>query len=387
VPPSAPPRARHLRARDVAELIVAGLGGAALAAAWQLDFEWFERYFAFESTSAGIALAWRALLGVVGVALALVARPRAGRWVRRLGAAHALATCARVVVALGLSLVAAEVGLRLLGLPRRHDMAIAEVRLAETHPRYGWLFKASRSFTVETGGRPVHYDFDADHNRAASPRDVPDPAAPTIVFAGESVTAGHGLAWDESYPAIVGDALGLQTVNLGVDGYAADQAFLRLADALPHLEQPVAVVTFFFPPEVDRLERVDHPRVVFDGVTPRVVPPSFVEELRLSQAFREALTYRSDAAIAATGEVLRQTARLAKERGARAIFLAPHLRTTWPRGDGYLIDELLVRQGLTVVSPQFGFEPIPGDNHPNAASTRRLAEAVILALQAELARR
>ena len=35
----------------------------------------------------------------------------------------------------------------------------------------------------------------------------------------------------------------------------------------------------------------------------------------------------------------------------------------------------------------FGFQGIPGDNHPDAASTRRLADAVIVSLQTELARR
>jgi hypothetical protein len=51
------------------------------------------------------------------------------------------------------------------------------------------------------------------------------------------------------------------------------------------------------------------------------------------------------------------------------------------------VQELLAKEGLTVVDPDFHFEPIPGDNHPNVASTRRLADAVVEALQSELAGR
>ena len=93
-------------------------------------------------------------------------------------------------------------------------------------------------------------------------------------------------------------------------------------------------------------------------------------------------------AIETTGEIFRRTARLAAERSARAIFVTPFLGTDWPRKDGYLIDELLVREGLTVVNPRFGFERISADDgHPNAAATRRLAEAVLDALRVELAAR
>ncbi len=46
-----------------------------------------------------------------------------------------------------------------------------------------------------------------------------------------------------------------------------------------------------------------------------------------------------------------------------------------------------MRPGYTVVSVPFGYEGIPFDGHPNAASTRRLANAVLEALRAELARR
>ena len=278
-------------------------------------------------------------------------------------------------MAVVLALIASEVGLRILKLPRRYDTALTSEALGERSARYGWVYKASKLVTVETAGRAIHYDFNAEHNRARTVDDVPDPTRPSILFVGESITAGHGLEWDESYPTLVGEALGLQVVNLGVEGYASDQAFLRLLDTLPRFEHPVAIVTVFLPTLVSRVERVDHPRMVFDGPEVMLVAPGFVQNLRLTQAFRESFDFHAEWAIQTTAEAFRRTAALAKTRGARALFVAPYLGKK-PRGDGYLIDELLVRQGLDVLDPDFDFEPIPADGHPNAASTRRLAEAI-----------
>jgi hypothetical protein len=376
-----------MTARGLAEGLVVAVAAALLAFARHVDVPWFERYFALAATHAYVVTMWRVALAGAALVLVVHVRPRAGRWVARVGAREASAASARMALSVFLALVASEVGLRILRLPRRSDMAVTAVSLGEKNPRYGWLFKASQSFTIETGGRPVHYAFNAEHDRARSTGDLPDPGKPSLLFVGESITVGHGLEWDESYPAIVGEALGLQVVDLGVDGYGSDQAFLRLADALPRFEHPVAIITFFMPGLVERVERVDHPRLVFDGVEARLAPAGFVESLRLSQAFREIFAYRAEWAIRTTEEVFRQTARLAGERGARAIFVAPYLGTDWPRGDGYLVEELLAREGFTVVDPRFGFEPIPGDNHPNAASTRRLADAVVGVLQSELAHR
>jgi hypothetical protein len=250
------------------------------------------------------------------------------------------------------------------------------------------VWKAGFARQATHGWRSVEYAFDAEHDRARATTQDPDPRRPTILFAGESIVAGHGLAWQETLPALVGEALGVQVVDLGVDAYGSDQAFLRLADALPRYERVVAVVTLFFPALVDRVAWPDHPRVAFEDHAVRVTPPtgSGWDDLRLLRLAREVLPYRDEAAIQLTGEVFVETARLARERGARALFLAPYLGRG-PRDDRYLVDELLVKPGLTVVDPDWRFEPIRGDGHPNAASTRRLAETVVAALEQELARR
>ena len=372
------------RRRVVAELVTVGVGCMLFAAAGALNVEWQTRRFGLEDGRAHVVLIERAVLVVIAIAVVTVLRPLIGRWTTRVGGVEAIATCARIGLAVVLALVGSEVALRILGLPRPHGVNRTDA-LAEPDARHGWLFKASKSITIELGERPIRYDFDAERDRAPAVEAVSDPARPSLLFVGESIMSGHGLTYEESLPAIVGEALDLQVVNLAVDGYAADQAFLRLFDALPRFEHPVAIVTLFLPLMVNRIDRVDHQRITFDGLEVKLAPPGFVQSLRLTQTFSEWFDFHPEWAIQTAATVFQQTARLAKERNARAIFVTPYLGTDWPRRDGYLIQELLGRQGLTVVNPRFGFEPMPGDSHPNPASTRRLAEAVVAELRKELA--
>src|SRR5262249_3337372 len=148
---------------------------------------------------------------------------------------------------------------------------------------------------------------------------------PSILFVGESITAGHGLEYDETYPAIVGEALGLQVVNLGVHGYGLDQAFLRLHDTLPRFERPVAVITFFIEAMLLRLQTPDHPHLAFLGTEPIATPPAhgLLGDLRLGQLWRSVVPYHDDSVIALAAKIFEQTDRLARERGAKALFLCP----------------------------------------------------------------
>ena len=102
------------------------------------------------------------------------------------------------------------------------------------------------------GGRAVSYTFDAAGHRVAAPGAAVDPAQPTLIFTGESIIAGFGLAWDQTIPALVGAALGIQSANLGVSDYSNDQSYLRLAAELPRFQKPVAVMTLFMPSLLDR---------------------------------------------------------------------------------------------------------------------------------------
>jgi hypothetical protein len=251
-------------------------------------------------------------------------------------------------------------------------------------PRTGWLWKGPYTRTTTQAGRSIDFAFDEHHDRVRAAGDTEDPDRPTVLLVGESIMAGHGLTWDESMAGLLGAALGVQVVTLGVVGYGCDQAFLRLFDALPRFRHVVAIVTLFFPGLVDRVGWFDRPRLAFDRDEPVVSPPrpGFWRDLRVVRVVTELLPYRDEASIELTGEIFRQTARLARTRGARALFVTPQLgRGGRPRGDAALIDELLSRQALEVVDPDWVFEPLePGDLHPNARATRTMAAAVAKAL-------
>ena len=205
-----------------------------------------------------------------------------------------------------------------------------------------------------------------------------------MIFVGESITVGHGLAWDETYPALVGKALDLQVVNLGVHGYGADQSFCGWSTS-SRVRAPVAVVSIFIPAVIERLARYDHPHLVFDGVEPRVVPTDGAwDQMRLLPPLGQSiLEYHDDATFALAAHIFRETSRRARERGAVALFVAPGIGYAPPRGDRYLLDAFFADQGLAYVDGDMGYEPQPGDGRPNAHATRVLADYVIAALRSK----
>ena len=75
------------------------------------------------------------------------------------------------------------------------------------------------------GSRGVDYAFDPAGYRVRRVDEPVDPDRPTIVFVGESVMFGEGLAWEESVPAQVGAMMRMQSANLAVHGFGTDQAY------------------------------------------------------------------------------------------------------------------------------------------------------------------
>jgi len=386
------PRDPHPRVRLAAELVVVALGALALAWAWQADLRYCERHlllrqYAFDDGEKDVARHWRIVGALVGLALLFVVRPLLGRWAGKRPAGQALGDVARFSLALGLSLVASEIALRAthIGQSAEHAQTTIEVRIGERDPRLGWVYTPSKRSLIQ-GVRLIEYDVNAERNRAARIDDEPDVNAPTILFVGESITAGHGLQWEETYPALVGKALGVQVVDLGVHGYGSDQAFLRFVDALPRFKHVVAVVSFYIPAMLGRLSCNDHPHLVFpiEGADPAVTTAL---DLRVVNVLKRVVPYRAEQDFDLLKQILRETDRRARERGAKMVFVYPQLNNESPRRDAWMVDELFHDQRLPVVDVDFGFEPIPGDNHPNEASTQRLADAVVQALRAEISSR
>jgi hypothetical protein len=374
-----------MRARTIAELGVLALAAPFFGWAAWVDRAWLVRHWSVDEGSAGTAAAWRLGPLVVGLVLAVVVRPRIGRWVDGVGGREAAASLVNVALAAVLALVASEVALRVAGRPKKHDFkGSCDNEMGEPDAHTGWLWRASFERTVMQGGRPVHFVFDAHHDRISRPGVEEDPDRPTVLLVGESFVAGHGLEWRESLAGLLEEGLGVQVVDLGVDGYGNDQAFLRLVDAAPRFRHLVAVVTLFRPDLIERIAWADRPRLSFEGDGPVVLPrqPGFVRDLRIVRVISDLLPYRDEDSIRLGARIFRETAKLSAARGARAIFLTPTLGRSGPPSDEYLVRELVTAQGLEAVDPDWRYEPLPGDNHPNPASTRRLAAALIEALGA-----
>jgi hypothetical protein len=362
--------------------------------AWS-DKAWFERhvqkhYVYFTIDEEGRLAGWRAL----GVCLAvwLIVRVRR-RWAAR-AEAQGLAALARggllVVGAAVAALGVAELVLRWKAPPPPPEqfalpLDYRDLSLVVRDARLGWIQRPSFATTVQVGDRSIHYAFDADGNRAASPDARLDLRRPTIAFLGESIVAGHGLEYEETIPAQVGRLLGVQVVNLGVPGYGSDQSYLRWHDVTRRLPPLSAVVSLFHGPELERNAWTFRPRLVVDpGGVLRWEPPShaFFDRLRLTTLSRNLLPYHSEAGFEVARAVFAQTAREAHDLGAMPLYVLFSWGPPRPiaaHKEAWLHRELFERQGLrSVVVDVERF--IEGDGHPVPAEARRIAEAIAAAL-------
>lgn len=379
--------------RPAIVLALASCAAELAFAAGTVDGAWFVRhvavpalYLPFESwvpsaTRLGLALA--AVL-VAGLA-ALCAWSKAGA-----------GDLARIALAVLLALGAAELLLRRgeSGMPFWRARKL-ELRMGHTDPRTGYGLTPSTSVRIGVpGATPVRYEIDGWGDRAARPDSVPDPGRPSLVVAGESIAVGHGLPFEQTFAAVLAGRLGLQLVNVGVGGYATDQAFLRLEEALGKLRQPKVVVMVFLPLQLRRNVQDYRPRMALQGGVLAEVPArgGFFAGLRLRDLVVNELPFLGEArlleSLAVTAAVLRESARRARERGARVLFLVPLIGKERPfdtHPEAQVLRPLFVEQGLPFVLVDI--EPrelVPYDGHPDAAASLRIVERLDRALQDDL---
>ena len=288
---------------------------------------------------------------------------------------------ARVAHSIALGLCAAELGLRLLERPEsRTPHPRLEWLLGAPDARTGWSFVPGRTlrFGAPGGGPIVTYDVDAHGDRAPAPDFAEDPAAPTVLVAGESIALGHGLEWKDTFAAQVGERLHAQVVNVAEGGYGSDQAWLRASDALSRLQRPIALVTTVLPVQLHRNLDDARPHLVLrDGAL--VLAPAFRPRLRLRELIVDELqimpSWRIANSEALTRAILSRMAEAARAHGARPLFVAP----VFGRAPA-LLRELLA--GLPSVTVELDPARImPWDGHPDARGARQIADAVVAALQ------
>jgi hypothetical protein len=338
------------------------------------SFLWPRHWYTLIETSVRIGL------GALGAWVVTGARTRAGRF-----AQHAPALAMNIGLAIVLALGAAEVALKYVKIQPAEWLFPDEEPRRQPDPRLGWTFVPSRSGHKVMGGRDIAYTFDS-HGYRVRALDAPvDLERPTILFTGESVMVGEGLTWDESVPARVAAALGIQTANLAVHGYGSDQAYLRLESELPRFRRPVAIVSLFMTGLFGR--NLDHDRPHLEpGLHWQPARPR--SRLRsLAQVF---VPYRTDSAIEEglqmTRDVLRATAALAASHGATPLIFVPQFGHDDER-DQTLRRMIFDGMGLSYVFMEIDPDwRIPWDRHPDARAAKAMADAVAGAIRDARAR-
>jgi lysophospholipase L1-like esterase len=382
--------------RFVTTTLCAACGIALLAAARAMDYAWFERHVLLPSFYPW-APAWvpgdvRAAVAIAGVVLLAAAWP-AGRALRRATPAGIARLCLALLLALGVSELLLRRG---AGPTAKWRASKLEFRIGRVDPLFGWVLFPGRATPVGPPAHQVTFAVDDWGDRAARPGGAPDRELRSLVIAGESIAAGHGVEYEQTFASLLGNDLGLQVVNTGCGGYAADQALLRLRDVLGRLRRPVAVVTTFVPVMLQRSRQDYRPRLVLRGGELHFVPPAdgFLARLRLRDLVVNEMPWLGDDALREAtrlnAAILRETARVTREHGAEPLFVAISIgapRTLDQHPEAALLRELFADQGLPYVLVDVAQdELLPWDGHPNAAAHARIARAVEAALRPRLSR-
>jgi len=329
----------------------------------------------------------RWLGGGLGVFTLLIVRPVLGRWASRRSLRTLCGELLGYGVAAVLSLGLCDVFLRYHPLAKQPPEVHPDHPEAYEDPHTGWNHVPGKATTLTYGDRVIEYDTDAEGDRVARAGAEPDVHRPTIVFAGESITSGIGLHYEETYAALVGARLGVQVVNQGVHGYGTDNEYIRVKDALARFERPLAVVTLVIPPQVarnaDESKKVrfvlgSHGELVPAGAAPALWLSSPVRDL-----FLRVTRYHSGDAIPLTRALLRAIRDEAKAHGATPLFVLTH----W--GPPCLADEtgapsiertLFEGEDLPHVTVDLEGTWLELIQHPGPDGHRRLADAIVKAL-------
>jgi hypothetical protein len=363
------------------QLAVTALGIALVAGAIAANQQWLDRHFL---PSFFVTRAWyvraetivRVAMAVVGVAL-IGAAAHLGRLIAQTPG-RAASVALAVVLALGVS----EVVLR-WAPPRPLGWLVPnEEPRRQPDARLGWVLAPSRVGRTVVDGHAIDYAIDVNGDRVRTPGDPVDLSRPAIVFAGESVMFGEGLAWDDTVPARVGALMRLQSANLAVHGYSSDQAYLRLEKELPRFRQPVAVVALFMTTLFGRNLDDDRPHLGQDLVWIPGRPPSRLGALTaLLVPFRRDKTVEDG--VKMTRDVLRATVALAHARGATALIVVPQIGPEAPPEET-LRHRILDRSGVPFVFVEI--DPawhVPRDRHPDARAAQVIASAIVARLRGQ----
>ncbi len=367
-------------ARKAVEIVIVSIGLALLVGSLAAQQHWLDQHFmpilflSRQTYVLGETLA-RLFVGVIGVMLVFVVRPRLGKLVARMPVWTVVAAIGRISLAVVLAIGTSELGLRYVFAEPKWQPPAEEEPRRQLDPHLGWVLAPGRGGHAMVDGRVIDYAFDAAGYRVKSPNTPVDVDAPAILFTGESIMLGLGLRWEETIPARVGTLLGMHSANLAVSGYANDQAYMRLAGELPRFRRPEAVVALFMPVLFDRTLDDDRPHL---GLGLEWLPA--VQRWRIAALVRYLVPYRShltiERGIAALRAVLCAEVALARARHAVPLIVVPQFGKELPM-ETTLRRRILDEAGLPYV--EVALEPSwkqASNSHPNAHAAEVIATAI-----------
>jgi hypothetical protein len=342
------------------------------------------------------------LFGVAGVGVLGLRRRVGARLARSFPDTRTfLFAAGSVLLAVVAALVLAEVAFRALGLPFRERWTPSENAVARFDPELGWSYIPDHSVTQEFGSqrRPIELSFDSIGARAGSAERRLDPQAPTAIFVGGSVTMGHAVTHEESFPGVLEsmEPFPLQVVNLAVQGYGTDQSLLRLERHIGRFDTRVVVYGFICD-HVKRNANADrrllYPDSRFLGTKPRFElgrdgrprleqTPRLYEEIGYSRVAAYARIFLTlngpKPGLGLTRALVREMKELTEARGA--FFLVLY----WYSDDAVGLCGPDPFEGLDVhvvntaehEPPGWEFWGVPGDGHPDARAHAHVARLLL----------
>lgn len=366
----------------IVEWIGAGSGAAMIVLALLANHDWLDRHLLPQMfmPRGRQVLIWSAERGVailLGLILIFPARQGIARAVRAGRGVDLALSVLLLVIAATLALLASEMVLRTADWERLERWAAEEEPLRRADPILGWINVPDRVGFETFAGRAIRYDVDQEGRRVANVSRKLDPTRASILFAGESILFGFRLNWNETAAAQIGASRGLQTVNLSVNGYGADQEWQRVRRTLPHFTRTKAVIVLFAPMMIER--SLDRHRPRLDAALRwHAAEPGW----RLGKLLRKLLLYHSaarvEAGVAITRANLAAIVRAARVRGAQPLILVPEFGPEQPI-ERQLREKVLA--GLPFVRVEL--DPawvIPGDGHPDARANAAMRRAILAAL-------
>lgn len=142
--------------------------------------------------------------------------------------------------------IVAEIFLRIFDIPFKPMYTPTENAIAQFDDVLGWSYLPNLSRKLRYGPHVKTVHFNKDGIRVPHPGFKFDYKKPSVIFIGGSFTMGDGLNYEETFIGQLEkmDGFPYQLVNLGVQAFGTDQAFLALQKHWNKFNTKVVVYTF-----------------------------------------------------------------------------------------------------------------------------------------------